>query len=65
MYQLEAEPPPGKVAFTPVTWAPDGRARRAQGDGPQLVLGVTATPACHFNVSFSNEIYTEEGSITP
>lgn len=54
-YQSELEPPPGRTALTPVTWAPLGRLSRAQGDGPQEVLGVTEAPATrssHHSVRF-------------
>ena len=65
MYQSEAEPPPRKVALTPVTWAPAGRVRVAQGEGPQLALGVTAVPVCQAPLALRQEIVTEAGRTTP
>jgi hypothetical protein len=65
MYQSEAGAPPGKVALTPVTWAPDGRVRLAQAPGPQLTFGVTAVPACHTPLAFRQAMVTEAGSTTP
>ena len=64
-YQSELEPPPGRTALTPVTWAPLGRLSRAQGDGPQEVLGVTAVAVCHTLLALRHCMLTEWGRITP
>ena len=65
MYQELAAAPPGRVALTPVSWAPDGRVRLAQAPGPQLAFGVTAVPACQAPLALRQEMVTEAGSTTP
>ena len=65
MYQPDDEPPPGRVALTPVTWAPDGSVRVAQADRPQSAWGVTAVPACQVPLALRQAIVTELGSTTP
>ena len=65
MYQELAAAPPGRVALTPVAWAPAGRVRLAQAPGPQLAFGVTAVPACQAPLALRQEMVTEAGSTTP
>ena len=65
MYQELAAAPPGRVALTPVSWAPDGRVRLAQAPGPQFPFGVTTVPACQAPLASRQEIVTEVGSTTP
>ena len=65
MYQEPAAAPPGNVALTQVTWAPDGRVRLAQASGPQFAFGVIAVPACQAPLALRQAMVTEAGSTTP